>query len=175
MEKIGFKNTALWAVLLGAIYCLFIYIENTFAYKSPIQFTSTKTVFYILILVGFFIIGFRRRKELGGYISFKEALQAILISIVIVEVIYAIFNVIYIKYIDPTFIEKLKNSWSIFFHATKMDPHKIDDIMVNFDEQQKVRLTFKSIFGSVGIAIVLDSIAGLIMALGIKKEKYFAD
>jgi hypothetical protein len=175
MEKIGFRNTSILAVILGAFYCLFIYIENTFAFKSPIQFTTTKTLFYIAILIGLLLIGFRRRKELGGYISFKEALQAILISIVIVEVIYAIFNVIYIKYIDPTFIAKLKNSWFIYFHSTQMDPRKIDEIMVNFDEQQKVRLTFKSIFGSVGIAIVLDSIAGLLMALAIKKEKHFAE
>lgn len=175
MEKIGFKNTVLGAVLLGAIYCLFIFIENTFAYKSPIQFTATKALFYIAILVGFLLIGFRRRKELGGYISFKEALQAILIAIVIVEVIYAIFNVIYIKYIDPTFILKLKNAWSVYFHSTQMNPKKIDEIMANFDEQQKVRVTLKGVLGSVGIAIVLDSIAGLLMALGIKKEKIFAD
>jgi hypothetical protein len=55
-----------------------IFVQNQFFYKNPVIFSAAKFVSYLIILIGLFIIGSSRRKELGGYASFKDIMQALL-------------------------------------------------------------------------------------------------
>ena len=156
-------------VIIGLVYCILIYLENRVFYKSPIQFTSMKLVFYLVVIAGYFYTGWITRRDLGGYITFQECLKAILVAIAITELLYVIFNVIYIKYIDPHFIEKLKVSTHDFLVSINTPPDKVDDTLRNFDTAGKV--TFWSSFQSYGFSLIIDSIFGVLISLILKKQR----
>src|SRR6185312_3884426 len=114
-------------VIIGVVYCILIFCQDQFFYTNPLLFSLTKLVCYLIILSGFFYTGYRTKKELGGYISFKECLRVMLVVIIITEFFYFIFSTIYIKYIDPNFFEKLKNAWIAFFNRNNVPKVKIND------------------------------------------------
>ena len=167
------SNQSMWfpvkmGLITGFTYCLFIFLENKIFYKSPVQFTSMKLVFYLLIIGGYFYTGWIARKSMGGFITFQECLKAILLTIAIVELIYVIFNVIYINYIDPSFIAKLKVSTKDFLISINTPEEKVTEVLKNFEAAGKV--TFWSAFQSYGFSLIIDSIFGVLIALLLRKS-----
>src|SRR3979411_2319383 len=112
-------------IITGILYCILIYLENRFFYKSPVTFIASKFIFYILIVGCYFYTGWVTRRQLGGYINFQECLRAILVVIAIAELFYLIFNIVYIKYLDPGFIEKCKISTHDFLVSINTPEDKL--------------------------------------------------
>jgi hypothetical protein len=156
-------------IIIGLVYCLLIFCQNQFFYANPLTFTVTKFLCYLIIVAGFFLAGFLAKKELGGYISFKECLGVILIVIAITELFYLVFSSIYIKYIDPNFIDKLKSAWTVYFNANKVPQDKINSTLERFNDAGKI--TFTSLIQSYGFSIIIDAIFGVIIAAILKKNK----
>ena len=156
-------------IIIGVLYCILIFLENHFFYKNPLQFTAIKCLFYLVIIAGYFYTGWLSRKELGGYITFQECLKSILLAIAIVELLYVIFSAIYIKYIDPQFIEKMRVSTHDFMVSTNVPEETINDAMSKFNDAGKV--TIWSMVQSFGFSIIIDAVFGVIIALILKKPR----
>lgn len=156
-------------VIIGLVYCALIFCQDQFFYANPLTFSLTKLACYLIILAGFFYTGYTVKKELGGYISFKECLRAILVVIVITEFFYFVFNTIYIKYIDPNFFEKLKTAWIAFFNRSSVPQDKINDTMQKFNDAGKI--TFGSLVQSYGFSILIDAVFGVIICAILRKDK----
>src|SRR5690348_11122629 len=144
-------------------------MENQIFYANPIGFSASKLLFYLLVIGGLFYAGFLYRKELGGYISFKELLGGLLISILIIELIYLIFSTAYVKYIEPTFIDKLKRTWLAYFTSHNVPQDKINDAMKKFDDAGVI--TLGTLVRSYGFSIIIDAIFALIIAGILRKKK----
>jgi Protein of unknown function (DUF4199) len=156
-------------IIVGLIYCVLIFCENQFFYANPLQFTVVKFLCYLIIITGYFYTGFLARKESGGYITFKECLRAILVAIALAELFYLAFSTVYVKYIEPTFIDKLKSSWEAWFIANKVPQDKINDTMEKFKDAGKI--TIISLIQSYGFSIIIDAIFGVIIAAILKKSR----
>jgi hypothetical protein len=156
-------------IIIGLAYCVLIFCQNQFFYANPLTFSLTKFLSYLIIIGGFVYAGYLSRKNSGGFISFKECLKTILIVIVITEVIYLIFSTLYIKFIDPGFMEKLKSSWQLYFTSHNVPQDKIDSTLARFKDAGK--LTFGSLIQSLGFSIIIDAIFGVIIASILKKRK----
>jgi hypothetical protein len=156
-------------IIIGLIYCLLIFCQYQFFYANPLIFTGTKFLCYLIIIAGFLLVGILAKKELGGYISFKECLGAILVAIAITELFYLVFSSIYVKYIEPDFIDKLKSAWTAYFNANKVPQDKINSTLERFKEAGNI--TFGSLIQSYGFSIIIDAIFGVIIAAILKKKK----
>lgn len=156
-------------VIIGLVYCVLIFCQDQFFYTSPLTFGLTKLVCYLIILAAFFYTGYLAKNELGGYISFKECLRAILVVIVITELFYFIFSTIYIKYIDPNFFEKLKTAWIAYFNKNNVPQDKINDTIERFNDAGKI--TFGSLFQSYGFSILIDAVFGVIICAILRKDR----
>ena len=88
-------------------FCLFVTI-SVFLLPIPIISAYLRMVSYFIILVMYLFTGIARKKELGGYGEMKEIFQSIFIAILITELLYIIFNLIYLKYVDPAFWDKFQ-------------------------------------------------------------------
>lgn len=171
METIKqFLSTPLkMGIIIGLVYCVFIFIENQFFYANPIQFGVAKVIGYLFIIAGYFFTGYLSKKELGGYIRFQECLKSMLVAIVIAELIYLFFGMLYIKVIDPTFIDKMKVAYLDFFEKAKMPEDQINSQMERFNEAGKI--TVWNLVQAYGFSIVIDAVFALIFAAILKRPR----
>ncbi|MDQ6843163.1 MAG: DUF4199 domain-containing protein [Bacteroidota bacterium] len=158
-----------FGIITGLIYCVLIFCQNQFFYANPLQFTITKFLCYLIIITSFFYVGYLSRQELGGFISFKECLRAILLVILITELFYLVFSTLYVKYIDPSFFDKLKSSWIVYFNSHNVPQDKINDTIQKFNDAGKI--TIVSLIQSFGFSLIIDSIFGVIIAAILKKNR----
>lgn len=156
-------------IILGLLYCVFIFVQNQFFYSNPLQFAVVKGICYILILVGIFYTGYSAKKDNGGFITFQDCLKVMLITIAVLELIYLIFNLIYVKFIDPTFIDKMKAASLAFFEKAKMPEEDINKQMERFKEAGKI--TAWTIIQSYGFALIIDAVFAVIFAAILKNNK----
>jgi hypothetical protein len=167
--KQSLSTPAKMGIILGLVYCIFIFCQNQFFYSNPMQFASTKLFCYLLILGGIFYTAYLSKKEMGGYITFQEALKAMLLAIAILELVYLVFSTVYIKFIDPDFFEKLKTSWEQFFIKNNVPRDKMDESLDKFKEARNI--TAWGLIKSYGFAIIIDAVFAVIFAAIIKKQR----
>lgn len=163
------SNTLKAGLTLGFFYALIIFIENKFFYQNPLAFGAAKTVGYLLFLSGLFYIGTQLKKNFNGHLSFKESLKGLLIVIIAAELIYTLFNILYVKVIEPDFFEKMKISWEAYFRNMNLPGDAIDDALTRFDEGG--RLTLLNTIGSYGMSIVIDAIFAILIAAFLRGKK----
>lgn len=156
-------------LIIGLVYCIFIFIQNQFFYANPMQFSAIKLLCYLLIIGGYAYSAYMVKKSYEGYITFQECLKVLLIVILITELLYAIFSTLYVSYIEPSFLEKLKTSWSEYFIKNKVPQDKIDETLKQFDEAKNI--TFWRVIQSYGFSIIIDIIFALIIAAIMKKKR----
>jgi hypothetical protein len=156
-------------IILGVVYCVLIFIQNRFFYGNPIQFGLVKIICYIVILSGFFYTGYLYKKQSGGYITFQECLKAMLLAIAITELFYIFFGIIYIKFIDPSFIAKMKLGLMNYLRKLKVPEEKISEQMEKFNDAGKI--TFWISVQSYGFALIIDAVFAVIFAAILRKQR----
>ncbi len=168
------QNGLLFGVIIGLVYCVSIYLRYNLS--SGIILVAVITfLFYLLVLGLVFYCGIKRRKELGGFITLKDAFQTIFIAILVAEFIYVVFNIIYLKFIDPGYFDKFMASMETFFEKTIKDETKRDEALEKFrermDDQKNKGLTFKGIASSYLISVAITGVFGFLASLIIRKNK----
>lgn len=156
-------------IILGLLYCVFIFIQNQFFYANPLQFAVVKGLCYIIVLAGVFYVGYTAKKDQGGFITFQDCLKDMLITIAILELIYVVFGILYVKFIDPTFIDKMKVAYLAYFEKAKMPEEEINKQMERFNEAGKI--TAWNIIQTYGFALIIDAVFAVIFAAILKKNK----
>jgi hypothetical protein len=156
-------------IITGVVYCILIFIQNRFFYNDPLQFGLTKVICYFIILAGFFYSGYLYKKQYGGYITFQEGLKAMLLTIAITELFYLFFSIIYVKFIDPLFIDKMKSGFIAYLKKSKVPEEQINEQMKSLSEAGKI--TFWMSVQSYGFALIIDAVFAVIFAAILKKQK----
>ncbi len=156
-------------IILGLLYCVFIFIQNQFFYSNPLQFAAIKGVCYIIILAGVFYTGYTAKKEQGGFITFQDCLKVMLITIAVLEIIYLLFSLVYVKFIDPTFMDKMKVAYLAYFEKAKMPEEEVNKQMERFNEAGKI--TAWAMIQTYGFALIIDAVFAVIFAAILKNNK----
>jgi nitrate reductase NapE component len=168
------QNGLIFGLIIGFIYCISLFLRYNVA-SSIIMFGVIALLFYLLVIGMLFFCGIKRRTELGGFIELKNAFQTIFIAILIAELIYTIFNVIYLKFIDPNFFERWQANMETFLEKTIKDDDKREDALNKFKEsmeKQKLKgLTFQGMALGYLISVAITGVFGFIAALIIRKRK----
>src|SRR5688500_16587410 len=100
MESTINKHGVKWGLIISVVYCAFLYMRYQVGETSPMIFGGLAFVGFVIVLVLMLVSGFQLRKKLGGFIELKQAFKALFIAVLIFELAYAIFNFIYLKYIN---------------------------------------------------------------------------
>ena len=159
-----------FGLLTGLLYVVLLFLRYNFFSSNPFSLGLCAIITYLIILTMYLFTGIARRKELGGYADFKEIFTSIFIAILITEAVYIIFNLVYLKFIDPSFWENFKANTLIFMQKKGLTDEQIDQQMKNFknvDEQTKPLGLVKG----YGFSVIIDSIFGLIFAAILRKTK----
>jgi hypothetical protein len=159
-----------FGLITGLLYVVLLYLRYRFFASNPIQFGLSALVTYVLILLMYLLTGIARKKELGGYGEPREIFQSIFIVILITELVYIIFNLVYLRFVDPAFWEKLKTTSLSYYQSIKLTGEQIEQRMKSFkdiDQQTKPMGLLKG----YGYSVIIDSLFGLIFAAILRKKK----
>jgi FlaA1/EpsC-like NDP-sugar epimerase len=171
MQPISKYSTGVrYGLIAGFVYAILLFLRYTFFANSLISLGIFAIISYIIILILFLLTGMARKKELLGYADFKDIFQSIFIAILITELIYVIFNAVYLKYVDTSFFDNLKLSTRNILEKSGLNQDQIDDRMKGFDDVNKQLMPIGLIKG-FGTWVIIDSIIGMIYASILRKKK----
>lgn len=160
-----------WGVIIGFVYSIFLLIRYSTGASNPILLGLWSFVGYAVVLILLLVSGFQLRKRNGGFIEIKEAFKILFLSVLVFELFYALFNFIYIKYIDPEFFHKLRNSTEVLLQKSNQPQDKIDEVLKRMDDQAAANVNILDVFKTYLISISISGVFALIFALIVKKKK----
>lgn len=162
-----------YGVIAGLVYCLCStigWVMGTSAYAGFLMIYTWAPVIFILIFMG----AFQYRKQLGGFLTFKEILKYAFLAYIIYEIIYMIYFVLLYQVIDTSLNQKvLQETLSktrTFMQNMGASDSDIDKAMDQAREKGDVSV-FKQVFLGFGLAIVYDFVKAAIIAGIVKKDK----
>lgn len=146
----------------------------SFLYVLKWNFIAFGVAGFLMFLVPVILYGVaaaRQRKAMGGYITMKEAFQAIFIVILISTIISAIYGLIYVKYIDPECMVRMKESATALFEKMNAPQANIEEQMKGIDKQIEGSTSPAKLLYATAKSIIINSIFGFICALIVKRER----
>ncbi|MDP4214341.1 MAG: DUF4199 domain-containing protein [Bacteroidota bacterium] len=159
-----------YGLLTGLIYIIMLFIRYHFAASNPIFIGLFAILTYLVILILFVFTGIARKKEPGGSGEMKEIFQSIFIAILITELFYVMFNLIYFRFVDPAFWDNFKAASLRIMEKAGLTKAEIDEKMRSFKDVGQETKPLGLIKG-YGTGVVVDSIFGLIFAALLRKKK----
>jgi hypothetical protein len=173
MEQAAPFNKFAIPVRMGLIISLVKVIITTIGYQFFAGSWLMSTLFMLVglgVVIGMLIqTGKMQRKAVGGYIDIKQAFQAIFIAGLIVCVLTGIYELIYVKFINPEMMEKVKEATIASMEKWGAPQESIDKTAQQFDESQKLNIG-KQLLGWL-TSIIFYGILSLICAAVVKKNK----
>lgn len=167
------KNTIpiRWGILIALVGVIITTSYGMFLMDSMGMMGSIiiAIISYVTVLVLLGIMAGQQRKAMGGYITFKQAFQAIFIAILIIVAVSTIYSVVYSKWIDPTFNDRVKEMTLNFSY--KIGGEEAERRAAEQLENQGDPHSISGILMSFGSTIVLYSIFGFLIAAIVKRNK----
>jgi hypothetical protein len=162
-----------WGMIIGLVYCVLLWLRYNMGTNNLIMLGIWSLIGFIIVLVLLLMSGFQLRKKQGGFIEFKTIFKYLFITVLIYEAFYAVFNFIYIKYIDPEFFTKLKGAMEELLVKANESQDKIDEALEKMDKDAAAATTILGLLKSYLISVAISGTCALIMAAIIKKKNPF--
>lgn len=125
-----------WGLIIGGVYAILVFLRYYLGSGNVLTFSLMTYVGFPIVLVLLFLSGRQARIDNGGHIEMREAFKVMFIAVLIFEVFYMLVTFIYLKYIDPTFFEKLRDSTENLMIQAKTPQKDIDNMLGNLDQVQ---------------------------------------
>src|ERR671921_528226 len=120
-----------WGLIIGAVYAVLVFLRYYFGSGNVLSFSLLTYVGFPVVLILLFISGRLLRTANGGYIEMKDAFKGLFIAVLIFEAFYMLITFVYLKYIDPSFFEKLQESTERLMIAAKTPQRDVEKMMSN--------------------------------------------
>lgn len=161
-----------WGIV-GGIILVFLNVLTYIAGPS-ILFSWWNSVIQLAVFIVIAVLaGKEKKKQLGGYINFKDVLQPVFTAFIIGTAIITIYQYILYKFIDPTLVDALKQnlleSTEKWMHKFKAPQEEIDK---QLDELAKTdfNVGFAKSFMDFLKGIIFYFVVAVIISLIIRKK-----
>lgn len=173
MNKISLRQSIIAGVIGGLIYSILSF--GTY-YTSMKSFAGFSFAFSLIpvVLVIILILGFKLRKKLGGYVSFKEVLQYALVAYLIYEIIVAIITYILFIVIDPLLTQKLYDTsihTSVDFMKNMGATQAQIDETIAKARKNSPETGVGTIVKGIAWSLIWDFVKSLLIAWIVKKDR----
>lgn len=165
-----------YGIIIGLIYVLILFYRWSSA-NSLIKFGIISIAGYLIILGLMIFEASQIRKMNGGFIELKSLFKTLFISVLIFEFLYAFYNFIHLRFIDPNVVERMKQGIIEMFdnlgdRVSDKDKEGTLEKMNDLDKATELPQMIKSYFTSVAISGVF---ALIISAIFKKKKPVFEE
>lgn len=164
-----------WGIIISILNVIFFTILNKFVLSSEkmTSYYAGLALTFIVTIILLSLSATRQRKAMGGYITFKECFRGLFISILIICVVAGLYQLIYLKFIDPSFPERMKEASIAMAERMGAPQEKLDEVAAKMDEQVADRNNVGKQLLSILWAVVFYSIIGFIISAVVKRNKPF--
>ena len=173
MSKTILTQSIIAGIISAVIYVLFSFGTYYTSINSYVVFSYIYALLPVIMIL-LIIMGFRLRKQLGGYIDFKEMLQFAFVAYLIYEIAVAVTTYILFVVIDPQLTRKMLDM--TMQYTTDMMKRfgapqaQIDETIAKSHKNQETTGRQNILLG-IGINLVWDFIKSLLVAVMVKKER----
>jgi hypothetical protein len=164
-----YRTGLIFGLIAGIIYMLILFVRYTYFGKNPQELGIISVAGYVVLIILFFIAAYTRKRQLGGYAEVKDLFSTIFVVILLSELCYCVFNYVYLKYIDPGYLERFVTSTREWISKSKLPEDKAKEMLDGLKDQTIV--TFGTIIMGFARAVIQDSIIGIIIAFILKNKK----
>ncbi len=171
-KKVGLK----YGAIMAAISILFgVY---TYAIDPELIGNWMVGVFFIIAYIVLIIFALREsKKNLGGYMSFREAFTTFMIAAILAIVASTAWNLLIFNVIDPAYAEQVKEismDTSIeFMEKMGIPEDQMEQALIDAEERIDNQFTVSGLLSGLAMNIVFSAVVGLIFAAIFKKSAPF--
>ncbi len=170
--SVPFLPTALrFGLIGGVIFIIYTLLANLTGLSIPNGlgkvFLNLAIVLAVTIGLVIYFVRQHRDNDLGGYISFKRAFLLSFVSLLISSVISGLFSMIYVAYIDPSFLDTVLDATEEMMTNMGAPADAIETQMADMREKMTVVGMLKQ---SLMNGIVGGLVISLIVAAIMKKK-----
>lgn len=162
-----------WGIIIAIINILLYTTLNKFLMNSEhmtlYYFAIGSTFVLTIVLLSF--LARQQRTALGGFISFKQCFRTLFIAILIICVTSFLYQQIYLKFIDPSFLDRMKEATLAFTEKMGAGQDQLDDVADKMDKQIAESNSVSRQLLSVVWAVVFYSIIGFVISAIVRKNK----
>ena len=162
-----------WGIIIGLVYCLFLFLRFRIGGDNAGIFGIITFIGLITVLILLFICGIQFRKKNGGFLEMKEAFKTMFIAVLIFELFFAFFSIIYLKYIDREFFDRFRVSTENLLNMAKQSQADNDRILQGIDDwaAQARSLNAFDILKTYLYNVAMMGLFALIFSLIIKRKQ----
>lgn len=167
-----------FGILGGLASIIYGLLTNIMGWNNPSEGMGMLVVSGIISLViyaGFLVAVVKKHRDenLGGYISFGQALTTAFLTALVMGAISSVFQVIYINYIDPSFIESMLGYTEEMMENMGMTGEQLEEAMEQSRKgYEPGRFMLSALFGSAFLGLLVSLVVAAVLN---KKEPMFQE
>lgn len=172
--EVSFMPTAQkWGLYLTAGSVIFTILLSIigFNFTTMGSFLTYSLLIFVVAIglqITFGVLAIREhRTNLGGFIDFKQAFIVCLVTFLISLVLGSAFNFVYNTYINPSFLDGMKESLVALFDEANVPEASRDDAMKGIEAGKTIAGTLKNMVSGT----IMSAIVAAIMAAIMKKAR----
>ena len=171
VRKRAIRNGLIWTAVDILLFLIVYYSKPEL--MGSFSWSGIRMVIGLALAV-YFCIDLRK---VAGYWNFREALSNIFLMFIISAVIVYFFTILFGKYIEPGYAEKMKGyvieNTTGMMEKFKVDQETIDQAVEDAEEsfEKQFNPGFKEIAMSLGTSVIIYFIGALIFAAIFKRER----
>ena len=147
--------------LLSALTAVIVDFLIRIAEFSFIKFGIVSFLGGTIITIVWIVLAHRAFKETSNRLmSFSQGLVIALIMVLMISIVSGLFNYVYVHFIDPDFVDRLKSGMTDFMERNNVPDDKIAESTTRFDDMNLnlPKTMFNSITRGLGIGLILGAI-----------------
>jgi hypothetical protein len=160
-----------WGLIIGLVNIILFTVLNMFLMDATVVLYISWFLLFVLNIVLLGMCAKAQRTAMGGYITFGQAMFAIVIATLIMTAIITIYSNIYIRYIDPSFEERMKEQALNMTYKFGGNDEIADKTAENMDKEFAEGKTAFGQIKSYVKSVVFYCLVGMISAAIVKKKK----
>ncbi|MDQ3140947.1 MAG: DUF4199 domain-containing protein [Bacteroidota bacterium] len=102
-QKISLRIGIIWSACFVVLFILFYLVDVNLVHNYWVN-----TALFVLGLIPMYLVGSLRRRELGGFITWKQALSSIWSCSVVYSFVSVVHSYIFYNFIDPSMKDEQK-------------------------------------------------------------------
>lgn len=168
-KRVAFK----FGIIYGLTAIIFFLLQESFGFGLPETFIGAIFSFVVTLAVGFGIMYFalkeQRDVEQGGGLTIGEAVKLATVTALISAIIYTIFNLFYLKFVNPDFLTE--SSLRSLEMMEKWGLNLPEETYEQIEEGNQQQSPFSLAFGILFVEVLGKLFYGLILGAFMKKDK----
>lgn len=157
-----------FGLLIGLIGLLADFVMRLIRPGVLVYSIITGLIALVITIAGIILAHRAFRRANGGLMTYGQGVLITLVAILVSAMMSALFNYVYVHYIDPNFVAQLKDDMTDFMERNNAPDSQIEQSVAKFDEMQPP--LGKALFNGLKSGVIGGVVLGLIISAFTKRK-----